>query len=171
MPTWSSGAAGAAGSTTPATSIPDSSGAASWIAPSMAIFTVSADDAQPSQLPSSRSRATPSVDAEVLDPAGVRAQVGPDPVERALDAAVHVQRVQLVQQQQALHQVVLGEPGDLRGVELRHDPLQTLAVHLDQEPDELLGGVPVRTGLHVVEELLDPLADRARVADHVSTRR
>ena len=49
-------------------------------------------------------------DAEVLHAAGVRAQVGPDPVERALDPRVDVQRVQVVQQQQALDQRVGEQP-------------------------------------------------------------
>ena len=86
------------------------SGAASCTAPSIASRTVTVEDGQPWQEPSSRSRATPSRHAQVLHPAGVRAQVGPDLVQRPLDPGVHVQRVQPVQQQQALHQRVGGEP-------------------------------------------------------------
>ena len=62
------------------------SGAAASIASSTASSSVTDDDGQPSQLPSSRSRTTPSsLTLEQLDVTAVRAEVGPDAVQRLLD--------------------------------------------------------------------------------------
>ena len=84
---------------------------------------------------------------QVLHPAGVRAQVRPHLVERTLDSRVHVQRMQSVQQQQALHEGIGGEPVDDRPAWLtlagqgRHDGGQAVPVHADQQADKLLRGV------------------------------
>ena len=109
LPICSSGPAPA--EVIPSTTTSVTSGAASSTAPLRASCTVTVEDGQPWQLPSSRSRATPSLgDAEVLHAARVRAQVRTHLVERPLDAGVHIQRVQVVQQQQALDQRVGQQP-------------------------------------------------------------
>ena len=50
------------------------------------------------------------VDAEELDPAGVRAEIRTHLVQRRLHPGVDVVGVQVVQHQQVRHQVVVGEP-------------------------------------------------------------
>ena len=131
------------------------------------------DDGQPWQLPSSRSRATPSRHAEVLHTPGVRAEVGANLVEGALDPGVHVQRVQVVQQQEALHQRVLGQAVEHRGarrailLERGHDVLQPVAVEADQQPDQFLGhrGRVTRVArAQRDEQFLDPRADVSHAA-------
>ena len=83
-------------------------------------------------------------DTEVLDAARVRAQVGPHPVQRALDAGVHVQRMEPVQQQQALHQRVIGELRQHLRTRLAllpqdgHDLAEAVSVQADEQPDEFL---------------------------------
>ena len=104
--------------------------------------------------------------AQVLHPAGVRAQVRPHPVQRPLDPFVHVQRVQPVQQQQALHQRVGDEPvhnGPARRALLGqggHDGRQAVPVHADQQADQLLSGVGGGAAAcpQGGQEFLDPLA-------------
>ena len=64
----------------PSTSTAVTSGAWPRIASSIVCFMVTADDGQPWQLPSSRSRTTPSRDAEQLDVAAVRARGRAAPV-------------------------------------------------------------------------------------------
>ena len=85
--------------------------------------------------------------AQVLHPTGVRAQVGPHLIERTLDPRIHIQRMQPVQQQQALHEGVGGEPVHdgpalltLLG-QRRHDGGQAVPVHANQQADKLLRGV------------------------------
>ena len=48
--------------------------------------------------------------------AAVRAQIRPDPVKRVGNPAMHVVRVQAVDEQQAGHQVVGGQPVQHAGV-------------------------------------------------------
>ena len=90
----------------------------------------------------------PVADPEVLHAAGVRAQVGPHLVQRPLDPGVDVQRVQPVQQQQALHQRVVAaslatiasrRPGRSLG-QHGHDVRQAVPVQADQQADQFLGG-------------------------------
>ena len=100
-------------STMPSASTATTSGAATRMASSMALFTVSAEDGQPSQLPSSRRCTTPRASTPTsVDAAGVRAEVGAHPVERGLDAGEHVVGVQVVQHEQVADQLVVGEPAD-----------------------------------------------------------
>ena len=75
--------------------MPVSSGAAARTASSIVRLTVTVDEAHPWQLPDSRSRATPvRVDAEEgTYTSGVRAEIGPHPVQRRFDAFIHGQRV------------------------------------------------------------------------------
>ena len=97
---WASGSAAArataraacGAATTPSTSRPARSGAASSIASLIASSSVAADAGQPLQWPSSRSRATPSVDAEQLDVAAVRLHVRPHGGERLAHARLEVDR-------------------------------------------------------------------------------
>ena len=49
------------------------------------------------------------LDAEQLDVAAVRAEVGPHAVERVADALLDAHRVHAVQQQQMLHELVAHE--------------------------------------------------------------
>ena len=65
---------------------------------------------QPLQLPSSRSRATPSSMSEQLHVAAVRLHVGPHLVERPAHPLLERHRVQPVDQQQAAHHAVVGQP-------------------------------------------------------------
>ena len=106
--------------------------------------------------------------AEVFHPARMRAEVRPDPVECALDARVDVERVQAVQQQQALHQRVLGQLGQHRRAGLallaqhRDDLAEAVAVQADQQADQFLGGRgyrPARGGPQCGEQFLHPCAD------------
>ena len=71
------------------------------------------------------------VDAEELDAAGVRAEVRAHPVQRRLDARLGGVGVQVVQQQQVQHELVLGQPPHLRLVQQPDDALQPLAVERD----------------------------------------
>ena len=132
-------------STIPSTSTLVTSGAASRTARSTALCTVAAEPAQPSQLPSSRSSATPaSVDTEVVDAAGVRAEVRTHPVQRLLDAGVDIVGVQSVQHQQVADELVLGKAAHHllavgRGGEQVDGALEPFAVELGKRGDELLG--------------------------------
>ena len=98
----------------------------------------------------------------------MRAEVGTHLVQGALDPRVHVQRVQVVQQQQAFHQRVLEQAvqdgGSRRAfrAERGHDVAQPVAVQSEQQPDQFLGGPGGRLpalGLQDAEQLLDPCPD------------
>ena len=88
------------------TSIDEISGAAARTASSTASSRVTDDDGQLLQLPANCSRTHLAVDLEQLDVAAVRAEIGPHAVQRILDPALDVVRMQAVHQQQAGDQVV-----------------------------------------------------------------
>ena len=99
-----------AGAVTPSTSIPSRSGAASCSACSIASSIVDADAGQPSQEPSSRSRATPS-----SIPSSSTLPPWDSMYGRTLSSASRTRvssgdRVEAVDQHQAGHDAVLGEP-------------------------------------------------------------
>ena len=111
--------------------------------------------------------------AEVFHAACVRAEVGPHPVERALHPRVDVERMQVVQQQQAFDQGILGQLVQHRhaGVALvpqrGHDMRQPVAVQADQQPDQFLGGrgrILDGARTQCVKQFLDPRADISNAA-------
>jgi hypothetical protein len=81
--------------------------------------------------------------------------------------------VQAVQDEQAGHQLVAGQPlGDLGAGQLDR-PLQPGPVQLDHQAHDLLGGLRragVAGGADPAQQLLDPRADRAEVARLVGQR-
>ena len=93
----------------PSTTTSVTSGAAFSTAPSIASWTVTVDDGQPSQLPSAAAWPRRRVTPRYSHAAGVRAEVRPDLVEGTLDPGVDIERMQVVQQQQALDERVLGQ--------------------------------------------------------------
>ena len=142
------GAAGAVGWSA-TTSIAVTSGAAASMAPSTASSSVTDDDGQPSQLPSSRSRTTPSsVTSEQLDVAAVRAEVGADAVQRPLDPrsgrrsgcrpCTSSRLATSSSAASASSSVVVEPPALVRSVE---QPLQPGAVQVGDQPDQLLGAL------------------------------
>ena len=109
------------------------SGAALSTASSIASLSVIADAGQPSQLPCIRTRATPSAHAEQLDVAAVGAEVGPHALQRLAHALLHADRVQAVQQQQVLDELVARRaPSPAARPTRLDDPLEPLAVELEQ---------------------------------------
>ncbi len=102
---------GSGGAATPSTSTRTTSGAASSMACSIASLTVTDEDGQPLQLPASRSRTTPSSSTpEQVDVAGVRAEIGPYPFQRRRDPLERAGRMQIVQDEQAGHDLVGRRP-------------------------------------------------------------
>ena len=125
-------------------------GAASSIAPLMASWTVTVEEGQPSQLPSRRKLGDPLLrNAQIRHPAGVRPEVRTHLIEGPLDPLVHVQRVQVVQQQEALHQRVLEQAIEDAGsrrafrAERGHDVAQPVAVQSQQQPNQFLAALAV----------------------------
>ena len=84
------------------------SGAASRMARSTVVRSVTADDGQPSQLPSRRRCTAPTslVDVEQLDVAAVTGEERSHRLERPGDACVEVVGMQAVGDEQAGHQLV-----------------------------------------------------------------
>ena len=125
--------------TIPSASTATTSGAATRMASSMALFTVMADDGQPSQLPSSRRCTTPSASTpESGHATRVRAEVRADLVERPLHAGVDVVGVQVVEHQQVADQLVVGQAAyGVRADRLEH-PLEPGAVQADHALEQLL---------------------------------
>jgi len=101
---------------------------------------------------------------QVLHATGVRAEVGPDAIERALHPGVHVERVQVVQEQQALHQRVGQQPvadrlaGRALGREGVHDVAEPVSVEAEQQPHQFLrrGRGAAAGGPQGGEQFLDP---------------
>ena len=91
-------------------------------------------------------RATPSRHVEQLDAAAVRVEVRAHLVERLHDALVERHRVEVVDQEEAGDDAVVGHRiADRRGalarvLERLDDAAHALAVELDDRADELLGG-------------------------------
>ena len=118
------------------------SGAARWIASSIASFSVIADDAQPSQLPRIAQAHDALLDAEQLDVAAVGLEVRAHLVERAAHARLERHGMQPVQQQQVRDQLVAGERLRERAVvvalgDVPDDPREALAVEVEQRLHEL----------------------------------
>ncbi len=171
MPTWSI----LAGSVTPATSMPARSGAASRNAPSMAVRTVTVDDGQPSQWPSSRRCATPS-------PSTPRYVTPPacDPRYGRTRSSACWMRVSTstgcrsCSNNRLPTSFVAGQFAHQLRVTLpkqRHDVRQALAVETDQEPDQFLRQITGPARREAAEQVLDLLAHGLRGAAHVSIRR
>ena len=103
------------------------------------------------------------VDAEELDVAAVGLHVGAHGGERLAHPRLEVDRVEVVDQQQAGHDAVLDKPlvdllaGRAGLVERRDHALQPVAVELHDRADEILGDLlpwPVGHGLERLGELL-----------------
>ena len=129
----------------------------------MASSSVLADAMQPSQLPLQPQVGHAVLDAQQLDVAAVRVQVGPHAVQRLLHPVLQRHRVQAVDQHQAAHDAVGGQvlPGGL--VEHREDALQALAVEVHDGRRQLLGeaaDLGVRDLLQPRRQLLDALDER-----------
>ena len=141
----SSGSSG--GAATSSTCTPATSGAASATASSTVCRTVEDEPAPVAARREPEPGHALIVDAEVLDRVRVRAEPRTHLLERAADPGVGVERVQVVDQQQALHQRVAGQrveqsrPGVAIGPEDRDDRRQPGPVELDQAAHQFLGGV------------------------------
>ena len=166
---WSSPGDGAipraGAAATPSTSRPARSGAASSSASLIASSSVAAEAGHPSQCPTRRRWATPSCEPEQLDVAAMGLHVRTHRGERLAHPCLEVDRVEVVDEQQARDDAVLHEPvvdllaGGTGGLERLDHPPQALAVELDDRPDKILGD---RARVAVVErfeglgQLLDP---------------
>ena len=125
---------------------PAASGAAAATACSMTVWIVPAVDWQPPAVRSRRRWTTPCSSSPwySISPA-LRAELGQDLLDGAPDAGAGVERVQVVDQQQALHQRIrhqLGKqprPGFVRAEDLG-DLGQPGAVQLDQAAHQFFGG-------------------------------
>ena len=115
----------------------------------MTVWIVPAVDWQPPALRSRRRWTMPVVvEPLILDFARVRAELGQDLLDGAPDAGAGVERVQVVYQQQALHQRIrhqLGQqprPGPVSFVRADYgdDLRQPSTVQLDQAAHQFLGG-------------------------------
>ena len=145
-PTGGDGSGVAPGSST---SIVTISGAASWMACSTACWSVTADDGQPSQLPSSRSSTAPA--SRRCRAARRRRRAGRGTgrtlVERRLDPGRRGVGVEAVDEQQAGHQLVGDQPVEHRG---RPSPTSSTtrasaaAVQVGDQAQQLLGPVAGR---------------------------
>ena len=97
---------------------------------------------------------------QILHTPGVGPEIGTNLVERLSDASFDVVGMKIVQGQQPRHDRIFGKAADELGFEPAHDPFETIAVHSDQEADQLLGS---SSGQFVdrpelTEEPLDSLA-------------
>jgi hypothetical protein len=98
-------------------------------------------------------------------------EIGADTFEGALHAGDHVLGVQAVHQQQAGHQIIVGEASQDHVVEVvlliedLHHPLQAGPVQVDDEAHQLLGPLPHHdaTGRRGVEQALDALTGVPKV--------
>ena len=105
---------------------------------------------------------------EHLHPASVGLHVRADPLQRLLNPGLEVDRVEAVDHQQARDDTVRDErvlhlrTGSAGLVEHLDDPLETLAVQLEQRVEQLLRSRPrvrVVERLDARDELLDPVDD------------
>ncbi len=147
------------------------SGAADSMASSTANLSVTDDDGQPWQVPSSLSRTTPAgLMSSEFHIAAMRAEVGPDTVQRRGHPRLHVLGVQPVDHQQAGDQLVGGQRVQRSAVELSaviedfQDPGQPGAVQFRHLADQFLGAPAGHrpAGSEGVEETFDPVAGRPR---------
>lgn len=79
------------------------------------------------------------VDTHVLHSASMRTKVWADIVERAGDSEVEVVGVQVVEDEEPRHYLIPGQPPDVVGFEQVEQPVEPVAVHAHQQPDQLLG--------------------------------
>ncbi len=166
-------AAGPAGAA-PSASMPSMSGAALWIASSMASLSVTADDGQPLQLPSRRRWATPPSRPSSSTSPPWDSRYGPDLLERPAHARLQRHRVQPVQQQQVGDELVAAQRGGQRAVVARGDvgrrsapaPRRRRRAAPARPRQRLVAGDGVRQALDLLQQRLDardPLAGRAVV--------
>ena len=98
----------------------------------------------------------------------MRAEVAPHPVQGELDPRVDIQRVQVVQHQQALHQRIRQQLVEYlsarvaRFAQRRHNVAEPVAIQAEQKADQFLRGrgrtlVPARS--QHGEQFLDPYPD------------
>src|SRR5262249_4336199 len=157
---------GSGGAVIPSTTTSVTSGAASCTAPSIASRTVTVEEGQPWQVPSSRSRATPSLTPRYCTPPACEPRYGrtrssarwirastssggsPCSNNRPSTRGPAASRATMARPPRALP----GQGG--------HDGRQAVPVHADQHADELLSGVGGRAAAcpQGGQELLDPLA-------------
>ena len=139
----------------PSASTATTSGAATKMASSIALCTVSAEEGQPSQLPlEPEMHDAVGVDARERDATGVRPEVRADLVEGALDPRVDVVGMQAPQHQEVAHQLVVGEAAYLLGADGLQHPLQPRAVEAQHALEELLDAAH-HGGGHALGELVE----------------
>ena len=116
----------------------------------MASVSVAAEEGQPSQLPSIRSRATPSSMPSSSTPPPCDSRYGPHLVQRPAHALLQRHGVEPVEEEQVRDQLVGGErrrePAVVVLGHVADEPREALAVELQQRGRHVRGGLPGAPG-------------------------